>query len=85
MAVMDLFNLSGKVVLVTGAGSGLGQGFAEAVAEAGADVACADRNPMTAEQTVERICALGHKAAAIEVDVGRRPACGTWSRRPSAN
>jgi 2-deoxy-D-gluconate 3-dehydrogenase len=48
MAVMDLFDLSGKVVLVTGAGSGLGQGFAEAVAEVGADVACADINLMTA-------------------------------------
>ena len=71
MAVMDLFDLSGKVVLVTGAGSGLGQGFAEAVAEVGADVACADINLMTAQHSTERIRALGRKAAAIEVDVAQ--------------
>jgi NAD(P)-dependent dehydrogenase (short-subunit alcohol dehydrogenase family) len=71
MAVMDLFNLSGNVVLVTCAGSGLGQGFAKAVAEAGADVACADFNPTTAKQTAERICALGRRAVAIEVDVAQ--------------
>jgi NAD(P)-dependent dehydrogenase (short-subunit alcohol dehydrogenase family) len=71
MAVMDLFDLSGKVVLVTGAGSGLGQGFAEAVAEVGADVACADINLMTAQGSAERIRTLGRKAAAIEVDVAQ--------------
>jgi NAD(P)-dependent dehydrogenase (short-subunit alcohol dehydrogenase family) len=71
MGVMDLFNLSGRVVLVTGAGSGLGQGFAEAVAEAGADIACADINPTTAKQTAEQIRARGRKAAAIEVDVAQ--------------
>jgi NAD(P)-dependent dehydrogenase (short-subunit alcohol dehydrogenase family) len=71
MAVMDLFNLSGKVVLVTGAGSGLGEGFAQAVAEVGADVACADINPMTAQQSADRIRTLGRKAAAIEVDVAQ--------------
>lgn len=69
MGVMDLFDLTGKVVLVTGAGSGLGQGFAEAVAEAGADVACADINATTAKRSAEQIRTLGRKAAAIEVDV----------------
>lgn len=69
MGVMDLFNLGGKVVLVTGAGSGLGQGFAEAVGEAGAAVACADVNDVTAQQTAEKIRALGRKTIAIHVDV----------------
>ncbi len=39
MSVLDLFDLSGKVALVTGVDRGLGQGMALALAEAGADVA----------------------------------------------
>jgi NAD(P)-dependent dehydrogenase (short-subunit alcohol dehydrogenase family) len=71
MSAMDLFNLSGKVVLVTGAGSGLGAGFAAAVADAGAAVACADINKATAEQTAAKIHADGRRAIAIEVDVAQ--------------
>jgi len=41
--ILDLFNLDGKVALVTGAGQGLGQGMALALAEAGADIATLDR------------------------------------------
>ena len=40
--VQQLFDLSGKVAIVTGAGSGLGVVFAGALAEAGATVVCAD-------------------------------------------
>ena len=40
---MDLFNLDGKVALITGAGSGLGRQFAETLAAAGASVALAAR------------------------------------------
>lgn len=71
MGVMDLFDLNRRVVLVTGAGSGLGRGFAEAVAEAGADVACADINQPSAEETAGKIRASGHKAIAVEVDVAQ--------------
>jgi NAD(P)-dependent dehydrogenase (short-subunit alcohol dehydrogenase family) len=40
--VMNMFDLTDKVAVVTGAGSGLGAMFAEAMAEAGANVACGD-------------------------------------------
>jgi NAD(P)-dependent dehydrogenase (short-subunit alcohol dehydrogenase family) len=68
--VLDSFRLDGKVVLITGAGSGLGRAYAEAMAEAGADVACADLNPVTAEETAAHARALGRRAVAIRVDVG---------------
>jgi NAD(P)-dependent dehydrogenase (short-subunit alcohol dehydrogenase family) len=69
MGVMDLFHVSGKVVLVTGAGSGLGEGFAQAVAEAGAMVACADIAVTSAHQTADHMRALGCQATAVDVDV----------------
>ena len=42
---MKLFDLTGKVALVTGANTGIGQGIALALAEAGADIAAAGRSP----------------------------------------
>jgi NAD(P)-dependent dehydrogenase (short-subunit alcohol dehydrogenase family) len=71
MGVMDLFDLTGKIVLVTGAGSGLGRGFAEAVGEAGADVVCADLDTPTAEETAGKIRATGRKAIVVGVDVAQ--------------
>src|SRR5436309_265783 len=43
MSVLDLFQLRGKVAVVTGASSGLGVAAAQALAEAGADVALGAR------------------------------------------
>ncbi len=42
MHSLKMFELDGKVAVVTGAATGLGAAFAEAMAEAGADVVCAD-------------------------------------------
>ena len=39
MTILNSFNLTGKVALVTGVGQGLGHGMAVALAEAGADIA----------------------------------------------
>lgn len=62
MTVMDLFSLTGKVAIVTGASSGLGVAFAQALAEAGADVALGAR----------RLDRLSATAALVEA-AGRRP------------
>lgn len=70
-----LFDLSGRVALVTGAGSGIGQRIALGLAQCGASVACLDRRTDggTAE-TVEMITAAGAKAIAIATDVTERAA-----------
>jgi len=64
---MNPFDLSGRVAVVTGANTGIGQAIAVALAEAGADVACVGRTP--AEDTVERIRALGRHAGIISADL----------------
>jgi 2-deoxy-D-gluconate 3-dehydrogenase len=62
-----LFDLSGRVALVTGANTGIGQGLAIALAEAGADVALIGRTP--AEETAERVRTAGRRAAIIDADL----------------
>jgi len=61
------FDLSGKAAIVTGANTGIGQAVAVALAEAGADVTLAGRSP--ADETAERIRALGRGAVPIEADL----------------
>ena len=62
-----LFDLSGKVAIVTGGNKGLGQGIALALAEAGADIAVVSTQPET--ETVEAVKALGRKAIHIAADL----------------
>ena len=57
MMILDQFNLSGKVAIVTGARAGLGQGMACGLAEAGADIVGVDIGSM--EETKKTIEALG--------------------------
>ncbi len=71
MHVMKMFDLSGQVAVITGAGNGLGYQIAEAMAEAGADVVCADIDMTRNEATAERVEALGRKALSIRCDVTR--------------
>ncbi len=65
----DLFDLTGKVVLVTGANNGIGLGMAEAVAKAGASVAIWGRNDERNQQALEAVLAHGGRAIALAVDV----------------
>jgi NAD(P)-dependent dehydrogenase (short-subunit alcohol dehydrogenase family) len=60
---------SGRVAIVTGAGSGIGLGIARAFAAEGAAVAIADINPAAGEAAAKRIQAEGGRALAIPADV----------------
>lgn len=65
-------SLAGKVVLVTGASSGIGRAIAEACARAGADTAVTyRRNREGAEETATGIRALGRRAEVFAADVSR--------------
>lgn len=64
-----LFDLTGKVAVVTGAGAGLGANFARALARAGAAVVCADINMEHAERTASALAADGQRAIAVHADV----------------
>jgi NAD(P)-dependent dehydrogenase (short-subunit alcohol dehydrogenase family) len=66
-----LFDLTGKVALVTGAGGGLGTEFAAVMAEAGADVVCADIDEAGARATAEEVTTIGRAGLAVRCDVTR--------------
>ncbi len=68
-SIAGLFDLTGKVAIVTGAGSGLGAEFAGALAEAGAAVVAADLNLAGAEETAARLRASGARALAVAANM----------------
>ena len=75
MSVLDSFRLDGKVVIVTGASSGLGVAFAQAFAEAGADVALGARRAEKLADTAALVEAVGRKALSVGTDVSDPDAC----------
>lgn len=62
-------DLTDKVALVTGAGSGIGRATALRMAEVGAAVLCADIDADGAKQTAEMIDRAGGRAASLQLDV----------------
>jgi NAD(P)-dependent dehydrogenase (short-subunit alcohol dehydrogenase family) len=69
---MPLFDLSGRVALVSGAAGGMGRAMATALAEAGADVMLAGRNLAGVEKTAGEIAKLGRRAVAVQCDVSKQ-------------
>jgi len=67
--MQDLFNLSGKVAIVTGTSRGLGQYFGRALARAGADLVITSRDLSRLAEFKQEIESLGRKALAVQLDV----------------
>lgn len=68
-----MFDLSGKVALVTGASSGMGRATAIALANQGAKVIAAARRMDKLQAVVAEIKSRGHEATPIQMDVTKRP------------
>ena len=65
--ILDKFNLSGKVAIVTGSSTGLGEGMAYGLAEAGADIVGVYNNDLPENQ--KKIEAVGRRFLGIQADL----------------
>lgn len=70
----EYFDLTGKVAIVTGAGTGIGEAIAHRLARAGAAIAVVDIDTASAAQTAEQIRGAGGQALAVQADVTSRQA-----------
>jgi 2-deoxy-D-gluconate 3-dehydrogenase len=64
-----LFDLKGRVAIVTGGNGGIGLGIARGLADAGADIAVVGRNEEKSNAAVADLCARGVKAITVTTDV----------------
>jgi len=73
--MMNMFDLSGRVAIVTGGNGGIGLGMARGLAQAGATVVVAARNAAKSAQAVKELQGLGATAVSAELDVRDDAAC----------
>jgi len=72
---MSLFDLSGKVAVVTGGNGGIGLGMAKGLAAAGAAVVVAARNAAKSTAAVAELEGLGVRSAFVALDVAKAESC----------
>ncbi len=72
MSTNNLFNLSGKVALITGGNGGIGRSIAIGLAEAGASIAIFGRNEEKNQKTLSELKAIGVPCMALQVDICKR-------------
>ncbi len=75
MTLLDSFRLDDKVVIVTGASSGLGVAFAQGFAEAGADVVLGARRVEKMADTAALVQKAGRRAHTVKTDVADPEQC----------
>jgi NAD(P)-dependent dehydrogenase (short-subunit alcohol dehydrogenase family) len=75
VTLLDRFRMDGKVVVITGASSGLGRGFAHAFAEAGAHLVLGARRQEQLTDLADELREAGHRAVTHVTDVADSDAC----------
>ena len=78
---MDMFDLTGRVAVVTGGNGGIGFGMARGLARAGASVAVVGRDASKSTRAVSELESLGATAVAIEADVTESAALDRMAER----
>jgi 2-deoxy-D-gluconate 3-dehydrogenase len=72
---MNLFDLTGRVAVVTGGNGGIGLGMAKGLAQAGAAIVIAARNAEKSAAAVAELEALGIRSAFVALDVANPQSC----------
>ncbi|MQG84347.1 MAG: SDR family NAD(P)-dependent oxidoreductase, partial [SAR202 cluster bacterium] len=65
----NLFNLSGKVALITGGNKGIGKGIAKGLGLYGAKIVIAGRDKTVSKQTCEELSTLNIETMSLEIDM----------------
>ena len=72
---MQLFDLTGRVAIVTGGNGGIGLGMARGMATAGVAIVVAARDEAKSVEAVRELEGLGAQAVAVRVDVTQEASC----------
>ena len=75
MEINDLFNLSGKVAIVTGGAKGIGEGITIRLAQAGAKVMICDIDTAALDKAVQKFRTFGLEVAGICADISNEDDC----------
>src|SRR5437660_1912420 len=75
MSNKSLFDLNGRVAIVTGGNGGIGLGMAAGMCEAGASIVIAARDRLKNQDAVSRLQSTGPAVAAVEIDVTDESSC----------
>src|SRR4030042_1652832 len=79
--IHPFFDLTDRVAIVTGGGSGLGREFCDVLSEFGANVICPDINQNGAEETCQIIRKYRHEAIPMHVDISKHDQVQTMFKK----